>query len=97
MDNETIYALIGIGIFSSVAYIILRSDGPNEDTNRRTRDDIIDEYKKELTQTLNQLDTQARIAKKSELLKRISGELSRNIFFEEEEVREVILDLAENY
>jgi len=99
MDSETIYTIIGLLIFVGIATKILRSDVRSSvNTKDNTRDDIIDGYKLELYDALLPLknDKEARKSKKTELLKRISDELSRNIFFEQIEVREIILDLAEN-
>ena len=98
MDNELIYNLIGFTIFAVVAFFILKSTRV-EDTNTKDvkRDKIINGYKKELRNALYSLsDDNARIAKKKELLLKISDELSRNIFFEQIEIQEIILDLADN-
>jgi len=100
MDSEVLYAIFGIVVFSSVAVFILRSGAqPDINTKELTRESIIIAYQKELYEALAPLknDKKARISKKSELLKKFSDELSRNIFFEKMEVREIILDLAENY
>jgi len=100
MDAELIYTLVGIGIFGIVTFFILRNtDLKNVNTKDKKRDDIINGYKKELYDSLTPLknDKNAALAKKKELLKKFSDELSRNIFFEQVEIREIILDLADNY
>ena len=100
MDIELIYTVLGVGIFGVVAFFILRSsDLENVNTKDKKRDDIINEYRKELYNSLTPLkgNKNATIAKKKELLKRFSDELSRNIFFEQVEIREIILDLADDY
>lgn len=100
MDVELIYTLVGVAIFGIVAFFILRSTGLKDvNTKDKKRDDIIDAYRKELYNSLTPLksDKNAAIAKKKELLNRFSDELSRNIFFEQVEIREIILDLADDY
>ena len=100
MDSETIYAVGGVIVFLVVAMFILRSN-PSVviNTKDEKRDEILGKYKKELRESLASLgdDKEARVAKKSELLKRFSSELSSNIFFDQIEIREIILDLAEDY
>ena len=99
MDAELVYTLVGIGIFVVIAFFILRNTGLSDvNTKDKKRDDILNGYKKELYDSLTPLksDKDARVAKKKELLKRYSDELSRNIFFEEIEIREIILDLADD-
>jgi hypothetical protein len=58
--------------------------------------DIINGYKQELKEALVALadDNDARVAKKSELLKKFSDELSLNIFFDKDELRDIILELS---
>ena len=100
MDVELIDTLVGFGIFGVGAFFILRSTGLKDVNSKdKKRDDIIDGYRKELYDSLTPLksDKNARLAKKKELLKRFSDELSRNIFFEQVEIREIILDLADDY
>ncbi len=100
MDGELIYALVGIVIFSVVAFKIMRSDiSAVINTKEDTKDTIIRRYRQQLYKALAALenDKEARMAKKSELLKKFSDELSRNIFFENIEIKEIILDLAESY
>ncbi len=97
MDSESIYALVGLVIFVTVGVIILRSDESKSSNKKEvTKSKIINAYKKELYEALLPLknDKEARVAKKSELLKRFSAELTSNIFFDEIESREIILDLV---
>ena len=100
MDAEIIYILVGLVLFSIVAVFILRNDsGTKANTKEAKREEILNGYKKELYETLKELkdDKDAKIAKKSELLKRYNEELSLNIFFDKIEIREIIMELAENY
>ena len=100
MDGELIYALVGIIIFLVVGFKIMQSN-PSAviNTKDEKRDDILREYKKQLYEALTPLkdDRDAQINKKSLLLKKFSEELSANIYFDQIEVREIILDLAEDY
>ena len=99
MDGEIIYILIGIVLFAIVAFFILKNDsGTKANTKEAKREEILNGYRKELYETLKPLkdNKDAKIAKKSELLKRYNEELSLNIFFEKIEIREIIMELAEN-
>ena len=99
MDSETIYSVAGVGIFALIAYFTLRGDSYSEaETKDERRYAILREYKKELRKELELLDTkEAKAARKIELLKKFSDELSRNIFFDEIEIKEIILDIIEEY
>ncbi len=100
MDGELIYAIVGIVIFSVVAIKIMRSEvSAVINTKEDKRDRIISGYRKQLYEALTPLknDKEVRIAKKSELLKKFSDELSMNIYFENIEIKEIILDLAQDY
>lgn len=100
MDGELIYALIGIAIFAVIATITLRTNVPKVINSKEDKkNEIIRGYQIEMYKELTSLkgDNKARIAKKKELLKKYSDELSLNIFFEKSEAREIIFDLADNY
>jgi len=100
MDSEIVYVLVGVVLFAIVAIFIFRNDVQGEaNAKERKKSDIINAYKKELYEALKPLknDKNAKIAKKSELLKKFNGELSLNIFFDNIEIREIILDLADDY
>jgi len=100
MDAETIYSVAGIALFALIAYKTLKNTDAQELNDKENkRNQIVREYKNELHKALAPLkdDNKAMLAKKSELLKKFSDELSRNIFFDAVEIREVILDLAEDY
>jgi hypothetical protein len=93
-----IYVLIGVIIFSSVAYLVLRSsDRSQVQTKEEKRFEILNAYTKELREALEPLgsDKEARIAKKQELFKRFSAELSQNIFFDNSEIRDILVDLSQ--
>ena len=100
MDGEIIYILVGVVLFSIVAFFIFKNDsGTSANTKEAKREEILNGYKKELYETLKPLsdNKDAKIAKKNELLKKYSEELSLNIFFDSIEIREIIMELAENY
>lgn len=97
MEKEIILSIIGIIILIIVIFITLRKK--NTDKIRPTENkkiDIINGYKKRLKDELQMLnrDKKAIKNKKSVLLKEFNMELSRNIFFDKDEIRDVILDLS---
>ncbi|MDA3907604.1 MAG: hypothetical protein PF437_00810 [Sulfurimonas sp.] len=97
MDSEIIYSALGIVIFIIIVVITMRSNVVEiVQSKEEKRADIINGYKQELKVALDPLedDEQARVAKKSEMLKKFSGELSLNIFFDKDELREIILELS---
>ena len=99
MDSEIVYSLVGIVIFIFIIFVTFRSSSINEiKTKEEKRYQIIDEYKKQLRVALEPLqnDKKAMIAKKSELLKKFSNELAMNIFFDNDEIREIIEDLSKD-
>ncbi len=99
MDSVIIFILLAIGFLIVVIYFTLKK---STSTVPRTKEEkcheIIVEYKRRLDEELSLLktDNDAMLAKKSVLLRDFSLELSRNIFFDNDEMREVIQELA-NY
>jgi len=65
-------------------------------TKKEKRAEILAQYKEELIEELKPLqhDKEALLKKKAVVLKRFSNELSRNIFFDNDEVKEIILELT---
>lgn len=97
MDSEILYALFGIVVFIFIIIFTLSGSSLNQVQSKdEKRVQIIDEYKKQLKSALEPLKNDKRVmmAKKSELLKKFSNELSRNIFFDGDEIREIISDLS---
>lgn len=97
MDSEIIYSGVGIVIFIIIIYMTMRSNVVEiVKSKEEKRLDIINGYKQELKEALVALadDNDARVAKKSELLKKFSDELSLNIFFDKDELRDIILELS---
>ena len=98
MDSEIIYSGVGIVIFLIIIVMTMRSNVVEiVQSKEEKRANIINGYKQELKMALEPLmdDVDARVAKKSELLKKFSNELSLNIFFDKDELREIILELSQ--
>ena len=97
MDNIIVFSFLGILALIFVIIATLRGSNTKVvKTKEQKRVEIIATYKLELQKALEPLENNkdARIAKKSSLLKKFSDELSRNIFFDKNEIQEIILDLA---
>jgi hypothetical protein len=97
MDSEIIYSGVGIVIFVIIIVMTMRSNVVEiVKSKEEKKTDIINRYKQELKTALAPLvdDKDAKVSKKSELLKRFNDELSLNIFFDKDELREIILELT---
>ena len=99
MESEIIYSIVGIVVLITVIFITLRKTNTDTDKIRTTENkkiDIINGYKKRLKDELQMLngDKEATKRRKSVLLKEFNMELARNIFFDKDEIRDVILDLS---
>ena len=98
MDSEIIYSAVGIVIFIIIVIMTMRSNVVEiVQSKEQKRADIINRYKQELKFALDPLmdDMDARVAKKGELLKKFSDELSLNIFFDKDELKKIILELSQ--
>ncbi|WP_372999045.1 hypothetical protein [Sulfurimonas sp.] len=98
MDSEIIYSALGVVIFVIIVIMTMRSNVVEiVQSKEEKRADIINGYKRELKAALEPLedDVKARVAKKNEMLKKFSDELSLNIFFDKDELREIILELSQ--
>jgi len=98
VDSEIIYSGVGIVIFVIIVIMTMRSNVVEIiQSKEEKRADIINGYKQELQVALEPLvdDIDARVAKKRELLKKFNTELSLNIFFDKDELREIILELSQ--
>lgn len=99
MENAIIYSLLGIVILVVVIIATLFGGAQRVvKTKGQKKGEIVAAYKLELQKALSPLkDKQAqRVAKKSAMLKKFSDELSRNIFFDKDEIREVLLELTKS-
>lgn len=79
-------------------YFTLKSTSAKMDTKTeaKKKEEIIQEYKLRLEKALESLndDKDLRTAKKTQLLQEFNSEFSRNIFFDEEEIRDIIAELS---
>lgn len=101
MEVEIIYSIVGIIIFIIIIFITLKKTNSsiNRDEIKPTKNkkiDIINGYKKRLKDELQILngDKEAIKSRKKVLLKEFNMELSRNIFFDKDEIKDVIFDLC---
>jgi uncharacterized protein YpuA (DUF1002 family) len=101
MDNEIIYALIGtIALVFIIIYVVKSANSkPLTNSKHTTKEEILNRYEQELSEALEPLknDKERRVAKKNELLQKISKELSMNIFFDKNELRDIIVDFSKKY
>jgi hypothetical protein len=97
MDTLVIFAIIGIVVlvFVIVATLYLSLDNKVQ-TKEAKRQQIIVDYKRQLRDELEPLkdNKEAMLATKSTLLNRFSKELAMNIFFDKDEIRDIMLDLS---
>ena len=86
-----ILALIFVGVL-----IFLNGNGNNIKPPAVKKHEIIQQYEKELNNILNKYkhDNETKIKEKKLFLQRCSSELSRNIFFDENESKKIIQKLA---
>lgn len=96
MSDFIIYIFIVIIGVLFVVYLTQRKDTKVVQSKAEKRVQIVAEYKNQIKINLENIgeDKQKRVSKKSELLKKFSDELSRNIFFDNSEIRDIIMELA---
>jgi len=97
MDSETIYSVIGVVMFGVLAFYTLKNDEIEKiQTKEEKVHEIVNGYRKELRESLRALedDKEAQKMKRLELLKKFNSELSRNIFFDDFEIKEIIEELS---
>lgn len=96
MDSAILYSIIGIIILILVIVVTLNIDVSRKvQTKEEKRAQILQKYKEELHSALSNIDdNEEKKEKKAQLLKRFNNELSRNIFFDADEIRDVILELS---
>jgi F0F1-type ATP synthase membrane subunit b/b' len=97
METLTFFAMALVFILMIVVVGSLKKkpEGKAKATPQK-KHEIIDGYKAQLQEALAPLkgDNEALKAKKSALLHQFSDELARNIFFSQQEMRQVIQELA---
>lgn len=90
-----IMEIIIVAIIVIFAYLLLRPKSKVK-SKAQKQEEIKQIYKKKLSHALKGIDdADTRIQRKTALLKVFAGELHRNLFFEEHEVRALIKELAE--
>lgn len=100
MSIDILYIVIGVVIVLVIAYFTLKKDAIKKvQSKEEKRYEILNAYSKELKEALEPLGDkqEARVAKKQELFKRFSQELSQNIFFDNSEIKEILVDLSQKY
>lgn len=99
MDAELIYSIVGIGILALIIYKTLKNDDTAQlQTKEEKQYEIMGMYRKELKEALDTLDDdRLKTAKKKELLLKFSNELNLNIFFDETDAKEMILELSQEF
>lgn len=98
MDSEVIYSIFGVVGLSIIAYKTLRAGKPYKATQSKEdrRLEIISDYQLVLEKSLKEYDNddEKRKAKKIMLLREFSEELHFNIFFDENDIKEIISELS---
>ncbi len=97
MSIENFFMIVVVVILVLVVYKVLVGNITAQiQTKDQKREEIINSYKKQLQEAIEDVkdDKEQRMAKKGELLKAFSVELSRNIFFDSSEIREIIMILS---
>lgn len=99
MDSLVLFSLIAIFVLAIILWITLnQANTPTQKSAEVKQREIVEAYKMKLRETLLPLhnNPEALKQKKNRLLQEISSELARNIFFDQDEMRLVIQELA-NY
>jgi len=94
--NTSVILILGIAILL-IIIVLLKSRVKKEVKSKyQKRAELIDMYKNKLELELAPLkgDLEAIKVKKVKLLKNFSSELSQNIFFESDEIKEIIRELS---
>lgn len=97
MDTTIIYIIIGLFLIAVISFFIFGKNVTKiVKTKEEKKEEIRDGYRQELRTALLEVtdDKKQRVAIKKELLRRCSAELSLNIFFDNDDIREIILELS---
>lgn len=94
MDTVTISLIIII--LTILGVLVLKNQNTAQKPSALKKDEIIKQYTDELQSILNDnsQDKELQIKKKKQYLQKLNGELSRNIFFEPHEAKELLARLA---
>ena len=96
MDTPILYSISGIIVLFIVIIITFQSSKKSKKsikTKSQKRAEILDAYRSELKDALSESKEENRVAVKTALLKKFNQELSMNIFFDKEEIKEIIYEL----
>jgi VanZ family protein len=100
---DVVADIIGIVLGFMFVYLfnnpLKYKDSIQPKTNEQKRQEIIQNYKTELKDSLDNIqdDKQAYMKKKTQLLHRYSHELAMNVFFSPDEVKEIIIKLSKEH
>jgi len=95
MDSEVIYSIFGIVVLVIIIILVMRSKEVVVNRSQEDKKDaIILNYKKKIQEVLKTLSGDERVEKKKKLLGQISNELALNIYFDEDDIREAVLELS---
>ncbi|MDD2449024.1 MAG: hypothetical protein PHG10_05110 [Sulfurimonas sp.] len=95
MDSEIIYSSFGIVVLVIIIFFVLRSkEAVPTRSQEEKKAQIISDYKQKIKNILSTVSEDERVEKKKKLLAQISNELALNIYFDEDDIREVILSLS---
>ena len=97
MDTTIIFTLIGLFLIALISFFIFGKNVTKiVKTKEEKKEEIRDDYRQQLRAALLEVgdDKKQRVTIKKELLRRCSAELSLNIFFDADEIREIILELS---
>ena len=80
----------------AVYFLSNKKDKTFTKTNVLTKDELIQNYKNELLKILDEFssDKKSQMEEKLKFLKRVNYELSMNIFFDENEAKELLQELS---
>ncbi len=96
MDTPILYSISGIIVLFIVIIITFQSSKKSKKsikTKSQKRAEILDAYRSELKDALSESKEENRVAVKTALLKKFNQELSMNIFFDKDEIKEIIYEL----
>jgi hypothetical protein len=94
LNSDVIYYIVSIFIFITIVILTFPRNAVKSKEEKKA--EILSGYTKQLKEALKPLNKnpEARIVKKNELLNKFSAELSLNIFFDKDELKEIILELS---
>lgn len=97
MNGETLYAFFGIISLVVIGYVVLSKTKKTVavKSKEQKREEILQDYKVKLRNALKSFqNNEQRRERKNTLLKEFSDELALNIFFDADEKKEIIMELA---